>query len=333
MVRLRVGRFAWELYYTRTAAVLPRQEMKRRAGILLGHLGYITGMAEYVMTDMVMLRSFAVCGCSMIAGFQLVQPKVQWISVIWNTTYASINLSQIYLLTRSPPPLTDEEEALLHVIGGLMSHTELKTISSIGSWRFFEDGMRLADASQPDADREIFIIASGSCCVCVGGVEVGHLRPGSVIGVDAMSSPASPTPPVGTTLVGTVISRGDVKCLAIPVESFNECLNNDDALRGAVNGLLANSLAANMAARLDACKAQEYEAILEVTCGSVATSSVSSALSGFRSDRGISEEEHARILATIQHRGTTGVVAESISADVALEGDARNAAVASVEVE
>jgi len=32
-----------ELYYTKTRAVLPRQELKRRGALVLGHAGYVTG--------------------------------------------------------------------------------------------------------------------------------------------------------------------------------------------------------------------------------------------------------------------------------------------------
>eukprot|EP00971_Amphidinium_carterae_P101120 2000267-Amphidinium_carterae.1 len=70
MVRLRIGRFASELYYTRTRVVLPKEERRRKMTLFLGHSGYVTGLLEYMMTDIILLRTFAIAGCGMIASYQ-----------------------------------------------------------------------------------------------------------------------------------------------------------------------------------------------------------------------------------------------------------------------
>mmetsp|Transcript_8394 Transcript_8394/g.21457 ORF Transcript_8394/g.21457 Transcript_8394/m.21457 type:complete len:317 (+) Transcript_8394:141-1091(+) len=295
MVRLRVGRFAWELYYTRTKAVLPRQEIKRRLALGLGHLGYITGLLEYIMTDMILLRSFAISGCTMIVGFQLVQPKVQWLSISWNTVYCFVNLFQIHVILRPPPELTEEETELQKATGGRLEARTLRALAELGEWRSFSEGADLTEEGCSGAEAAMHILLSGTCEVRLGDCQVGHLGPGGVVGEAGLVSSTSSTSRAGIT----VVTRGSVRSLCVPVEALRAQMGREPELCDAMHSFCARSLASKVLEMSKGSKLQQYEAILEVTRGAATDAlgelAVSAAVARFKQEAGISDDDHERV--------------------------------------
>ncbi|CAK8989805.1 unnamed protein product, partial [Durusdinium trenchii] len=108
------------------------EESKRRLGLLCGHAGYVTGLFEYVMTDMLKLRLFALTGCALIVSFQAVQPRKQWVSVGWNSVYCAVNLFHIgLLLSERPRSLEEDERQLQKVLGDHVLHTQILSLSEV----------------------------------------------------------------------------------------------------------------------------------------------------------------------------------------------------------
>lgn len=300
MVRLRLGRFAWELYYTRTkAAAPPREEVRRRMAVLCGHLGYITGLFEYVSTDMLWLRSFALSGCVLIVGYQMAQPKIQWLSAGWNSVFSLVNIYHIGLLLRQLPVLSEEEAGLLAALGDRLTARQFQSLLEAGEWRSYEDGEMLTQEGSCSSDREVCLVAAGVCEVRLGGLEVGRLGPGGVVGeVGALAlcsgSKAAPPPPASAT----VVARGSVRCLSLPWAQLKAEAGLGEAGPGeALRSIVAAALAAKVVAMHEESRALQYGAVLEMACAAMERPdpSVVAALAAFRSRRGISDEEHIRI--------------------------------------
>lgn len=282
MVRLRVGRFAWELYYTHTRAVLPREELRRRLALVLGHGGYITGLIEYAMTDIFWLRSFAVAGCAMIAGFQFVQPKVQWLAVTWNLIYTGINGYQMYLLL---DPAVNEDEALLQgALNGRLTLQQLHAVAMLGAWRSFEEG----EIVEPtDSAGEIWFVARGECELQRGGLRLGRQGPGKVIG---QLSPHRDADSRGLS----VVAHGGLRCLCLQWDALSGALEADASLKDGMNGILAEALAARVMSMNEESKTWQYAAVLEAAGHVLDPSSapVEDALTRYRLEYGISDELH-----------------------------------------
>lgn len=251
MVRFRLGRFAWELYYTQTRAMLPRAEVRRRVALIAGHLGYITGGMEYVMTDMLWLRSFALSGCVLIVGYQCAQPRIQMLSAGWNSLYAVVNSYHIFLLLRGLPSISEEETALLELLGENMSAKDFHLLLGAGTWRSFSAGATLPP--EEEGSEMLCLVASGSCDVFQAGFPVAVLHAGSVLGAGSL---LSTNPDSGTT----AIAREDLRCLCLPLGK----LRKDRQLQDALQEVLAASLCRRLAALPPHWKEQRYAGLSQL---------------------------------------------------------------------
>jgi len=306
MVRLRLGRFAWELYYTRTRAVLPREEVRRRAALVCGHLGYVTGGLEYVMTDMLWLRVFALSGCVLIVGYQAAQPKIQWLSAGWNSIFSLVNIYHIYLLTRRSPPLTEEAAALFEALGGeaRLARQQFQTLLEVGEWRFLDAGEKLTEEGRPGTAREVCLLSAGSCDVLLGGLVVARLGPGSVVGevgaleLDARPSVASKDDDLPRPSATVVARAGGLRCLCVPLKQ----LEGAPELREALQGVFASALAGKVLAMNQESRHLQYAAVLEVACsaGVDPNPAVAAAVASFRRRHSITDEEHLRTAQTLR---------------------------------
>eukprot|EP00435_Cladocopium_sp_Y103_P004041 s837_g1.t1 len=125
------------------------EESKRRLGLLCGHAGYVTGLFEYVMTDILHLRIFALTGCALIVSFQALQPRRQWISVSWNSIYCAVNLFHISLLLQERPrSLRKEEEELQRVLGEHVLHQQILALSEAGEWQCLCGGLLVEEGQE-----------------------------------------------------------------------------------------------------------------------------------------------------------------------------------------
>lgn len=280
----------------------------RRFGVLFGNTGYLIGLFEYIMTDMLSLRCFALAGCSMIVTFQVVQPKIQWISAGWNSVYAIVNVYHIrLLLLEKPRDLTEDEESLLKALGSSSSPKQVLELVEAGEWRRFPPGTTLQEEGKLREPLEICLVASGTCDIKLRGLNFGHLGPGAAVGgelsalrllqeeadSEANSSPPATTQPAtqqpATLLAAptaakvTVVAAKDeeVLCLCIPYadlsrlalaerEKQREDANLESNLLEPLQRGLANSLAMQMAAVDYGAKLLEYAAVLEVACSAEA---------------------------------------------------------------
>mmetsp|Transcript_6006 Transcript_6006/g.13932 ORF Transcript_6006/g.13932 Transcript_6006/m.13932 type:complete len:414 (-) Transcript_6006:24-1265(-) len=326
MVRLRLGRFAWELYYTRTRAQLPREEFRRRVALIFGHLGYITGLGEYAMTDMLALRFFAMSGCLMIVGYQCAQPKILKLSAGWNSLYAAINLYHIYLLKKPYEPLSEEAQLLHEALGGAekvpLGH--FHQLLRVGHWRYVEAGTVLTEDDEavedevPEANTmgsqvrrllgrepkpggpEVLLIASGQCDVFVHNMVVARLGPGSVLGeVGAVASRAGEVgaqreiPPRNTTVIA---SEGGMRFFCVALNR----LEYEPELRDALQGIFAAALAEKVVAMSSETKIVQYAAVLEMACHpGIPEHSIQVALAEFRRKHLITDEEHDRVVQSL----------------------------------
>lgn len=107
---------AHQLQSRRALGELQGREMKFE-----GHAGYIIGLLErgtqrwplalgprqllrrYGVTDIWWLRIWAVCGCSMVVLFQVLQPRCQWLSAGWCFVYVVVNLFQLHWVSLNVP--------------------------------------------------------------------------------------------------------------------------------------------------------------------------------------------------------------------------------------
>lgn len=297
MVRLRQGRFAWELYYTRTKAVLPREEVRRRVALIAGHLGYVTGLLEYVMVDMLWLRTFALSGCVLIVGYQVAQPRINMLSAGWNTIFSAVNIYHIFLLVRGLPELSAEEAELLSVHVGHMTPQQYRLVLEAGTWREFAAGDLLCESPEADGDgavAEVCLVAAGECEVVMDGLIVARIGPGGVAGEVAIAARGM-AGDAGAADKGdaVVVATAAMRCLCLPLTK----LQQDSELRDALQGVFAVSLAAKVRAANSESRAQEYRAVLEVLGGGEAgpEPAVAAVLEAFRRQHGITDQEHVRV--------------------------------------
>ncbi|CAL1156091.1 unnamed protein product [Cladocopium goreaui] len=246
------------------------EESKRRLGLLCGHAGYVTGLFEYVMTDILHLRIFALTGCALIVSFQALQPRRQWISVSWNSIYCAVNLFHISLLLQERPrSLCKEEEELQRVLGEHVLHQQILSLSEAGEWQRLCGGLLVEEGQEQSA--QVRIIVSGHCDVYIRGLKVGELSPGAAVGAEVLAlrllGPATATE-TGEEAVAkaTVECRDEVFCLCLPWSWLKSEPNLMEALRKG----FATSLAAQVAAGDKAARLLEYGAVLEMACYSAA---------------------------------------------------------------
>eukprot|EP00434_Breviolum_minutum_P038178 symbB.v1.2.033857.t1/scaffold4266.1/size42177/1 len=250
------------------------QESKRRLGLICGHAGYVTGLFEYIMTDMLHLRLFAVTGCALIVGFQAVQPRKQWVSVGWNSIYCAVNLFHISLLVKERPrSLQQDEQQLQKVLGDHVLHTQILSLCEAGKWRQFLPGSVLiqegSNGGCDDPEMEVRILVRGNCDLHIRGFKVGHLSPGAAVGNELLAlrllGPSNETGDVVTSETearATVESSDEVLCLCLPWSS----LKADPSLLEALRKGFVTSLAAQVAAGDGAARLLEYAAVLEMAC-------------------------------------------------------------------
>lgn len=238
--------------------------------LLCGHLGYVTGMLEYVMTDMVLLRSFAMTGCMLIVGYQVAQPRVLWLSAGWNSVYAMVNLYHIFLLKRSPPDLEEDAAMLYASLGGeaRLERWRFQDLLDLGEWRVFEAGARLTEEGPAategaGAAGEVRFLASGACDVYVDGLWAGSIAPGGVIGEVKALAATGPSPRSSASVVARAPGA---RCLCVSLAQ----LRDDTRLWASIQGVLAAGLAEKVRAGQRDAPAMRYAAVLELVQGAAA---------------------------------------------------------------
>eukprot|EP00434_Breviolum_minutum_P036266 symbB.v1.2.032130.t1/scaffold3813.1/size49824/2 len=265
----------------------------------LGHLGYIIGLFEYGVTDIWWLRICAVCGCSMVVLFQVLQPRCQFLSAGWCFVYVVVNLFQLHWVSLSVPEprLSEEEEKLFKLLGDTLSVREFADLIGFGEWQTLKAGERLSQEGQVvEADKAmLYFIAEGQCEVFSGGRLVAKLSPGSFVGEvsyllhEGLHSPSA-----------TVMAAEEVRCLAIPLHEIRVLLRRRPDLQKPLLQLLTRDLLMKESGvSKEALDQRRYKAVLEVACPMANQPGIADGVATYRRRNGISSDEHKRLIATV----------------------------------
>ncbi|CAK0807938.1 unnamed protein product [Prorocentrum cordatum] len=304
MVRIFRGRHPWELYYTRTPVVLRKEEMRRRLSLVAAHLGYLTGVGEYLMTDMLLLRIFALTGCGLIVAYQSAQPRIQWISAGWNTLFAFTNifhiLPRVFLLVRPDPVFLEEEEALLADLQGQLddqlTRRQFASLLAVGEWRALRGGEVLLEEGLSHEGHSVFLVSSGTCRVLQGGRQLRTLGRGRLVGELEVPPLAAGGAAAPLPAIATVVAEGDARCLALPWARLRASPEALDALQG----VLAASLVSKAVSAGCEAGALQYGAVLE-TAHRAGLDPDDEAVAGFRRRYMITDQQHERAVAELSH--------------------------------
>lgn len=257
----------------------------------MGHLGYCLCFFEYAVTDILILRLFAVSGCTVVVLYALMQYRVQTVTVGWCTLYNLVNAYQIHLLVSdSPPRLTWEEERLHAHFEKQLTATQFGRLMATGEWIWLMDGAFLSQESLGGSDRSIFFVASGVCEVAASGNQVAELGPGSIVGEVAVLSEA------GHPATATVQARGPVRCFVAPARKVLGAMEEFPDLRLALRRLVTSSLASKLRAEVESSRQNRYKAVLELACSSGQRDALESELEGYRQRHAVPAALHNRLL-------------------------------------
>lgn len=291
-----------ELPNLRQQVVMRRQQFWRRVSLGLGHTGYIVGLLEYGVTDIILLRLYAMTGASLIVLSQLVQPKIQWVTAFWNFAYSSVNLYQLLVLREGPEPqLSWEEASLQERFQHRIDVRGFHAMAEQGQWLWLVDGAALQEpgpAGWRFRDQLLYFITVGECNMSVGEHVVAVLGPGSIVGETGVLSEDAGG---GSTAFGadvTVTASGSVRCFAVPVEKVRQLQELQPSLRGALQGIFADSLADKLRQQLNAgIKERNYRAVLEVFCTADGQAPLApDMLESYRQRHGVDEAMHIALV-------------------------------------
>lgn len=279
------------LEHMRQRWVLANHATLHRVGLIVGHGGYILGLLEYGVTDIVWLRLFAIGCCGMVLGYQLLQPRVQWITAGWMVVYVSINVYQLAILEGGAParPLSWEEERLYAFFSQHMDPREFVELVSLGEWYWLVDGACLAEEGSDSADGGLVVVSMGSCDVSVHGRKVAELVPGCVMGEVALLAE-------GGVSSATVRARGSVRCIVVPAARVQALLTEKPEMKAPLERVLADSLASKLVGMNQRARARNYRAVLEVACQLEESEALAAKLAKYRGWHEVSDELHLRLV-------------------------------------
>jgi len=266
-------------------------------GNIIGNGGYLVGLLEYGVTDMWWLRIFAMCGCSGIVGWQLLQPRVQATTASWNILYFVINAVMLSRIKTDIVPEPSLEEAGLYEslacdFHGGLTKRQFRDLMDTGEFIWLVDGFQLSEGAtrqEGDSDRCLFLITHGVCEVLRDGMIVAQLGPGCAVGevgvlADTMMSGA------------TVRASGSVRCFAAPAKRVQELLDADPAMENALDSVFTQSLTSKLASMNGTAKIRNYRAILEVACIVSSEPGVAASVRMYRAHHDVSEHSHDLLL-------------------------------------
>lgn len=246
---------------------------------------------EYGVTDIIWLRLFAIGGCGFIVAYQLLQPRVQWLSAGWCAVYVAVNVYQLVSLSATASPsLSWEEERWRSRFAHHVTVEQFHSLMALGEWLWLVDGALLAEegADRP-SEGHLALIAEGVCEVSVAGEVVAELGPGSAVGEIGMVTdvPAS---------CATVTAVGSVRCFSVPVGAVQELLESQPELRRPLERTFACMLAGKVVAMNERLQRRNYRAVLEVACVLDEQPGIIEGVEQYRRQHGVSDELHRTLL-------------------------------------
>mmetsp|Transcript_112995 Transcript_112995/g.319635 ORF Transcript_112995/g.319635 Transcript_112995/m.319635 type:complete len:376 (-) Transcript_112995:186-1313(-) len=291
------GTYFQDLSTVRQRLVLKNQILCRRIGLALGNAGYLVGLLEYGVTDMVLLRMFAMTGAAFIVGWQLFQPKVQWVTASWCLVYSSVNVYQLARLQTEPvPELSWEESRLLALLtasvpeGKGFSKKQFHALMQFGEWLWLIDGAKLAEQGCGNDGRYLYFVTVGTCEVSRDGCALVPIGPGSVVGDTGLLCEDE------DASFFTVTACGSVRCFVIPIAKVRKLLELEPDMRGALDGVFADRLTSTLASLNHGAKLRNYRAVLEVACLLDQQQGVAVRVSEYRERHGIGDDVHSAFM-------------------------------------
>jgi len=278
---------------------MKRHRLMSRISLVLGHGGYVLGLLEYGVTDIVWLRIFAIGGCGMVVGYQLLQPRVQWMTASWCFVYVAVNIHQLVaFMGSSPAPLSWEESALHKRFSSHLTVAQFSVLMTLGEWLWLVDGALLAGTEHHGCDECLFFIADGVCDVFAGGRQVAQLGPGSVVGeVAVLCDDACPS------RVTTVTALGSVRCFAAPVTKVQELLDARPDMRAPLERLFVDALSSKVLALRRQIQLHKHRATLSTACDVAGHSAHPAGVAAVRGWYGMSENVHVRLMEEVSQCG------------------------------
>lgn len=278
------------LLHARQRWVMANHAQLHRVALFVGHGGYILGLLEYGMTDIFWLRIFAIAGCVGVMGYQLLQPRVQWVTAGWMVIYVSVNVYQLYVLGGSAArPLSWEEERLYSYFSQHMTTKEFLNLSELGEWHWLVDGASVTEEGGDNGDCSLVMISAGVCDVSFHGRKVAELGPGGVVGEVALLAE-------GRRSSATVTAQGSVRCLAVPLCEVQALLEQIPEMRAPLERVFADRLAAKLVGMNRHAVKRNYRAVLEVACQLDEHEGIAGRLAEYRRRHDVPDEVHLRLV-------------------------------------
>lgn len=173
-----------------------------------------------------------------------------------------------------------------------MSQRQFYAIAELGEFQWLVDGARLTGRGHAD-DRRLYFITSGVCEVSRAGQVLGELGSGSAVGeFDLLLEEPAEVPSTS----GVVTARGSVRCFVAPTWKVKEMLEQDQSMKGILDGLLAGSLASKLDSLNENVEIRNYKAVLEVACSLGNDVMFGAGVAAYRQRHGIQDATHAALL-------------------------------------
>lgn len=270
--------------------VMRDHERLHRLSLVLGHGGYLLGLCEYGVTEVVLLRLFAMGGCGAVVGYQLLQPRVQWVTAVWCFIYVGVNVYQLNELRLPPEPELSWEEAKLQEVHGKdISTTHFHTLMALGEWQWLVDGAVLMAEGDDIAEARLTFLTEGTCDVTKGDQLVGKIGPGSTLGEMCLVTAEAQT-------TATVKAVGSVRCFTIPMPVVQARMAEMPELKAPLERLFSKTIAKKAITMSDRAKVLNYRAVLEVACTLDMVDGISDGVEKFRQKNGLSIEVHEQLM-------------------------------------
>ncbi len=204
------------------------------------HLANLVLLLSYAALDILWLRLLTVVGLLLLVGVDLASASTLGPVALWNLAFVAVNgLHAAWLIwERRPVRLTDEEQALRHVVFTALTDRQVVQLFRLGEWINLPRGHRLLRQDRP-VDT-VSVIASGRAVVERGGRRLHGLGPGEFVGELSYLT--------GEAASADVRVDAESRCLRWSASRLRTALEADPELRAVVQGCLGMDVATKLTA-------------------------------------------------------------------------------------
>ena len=146
----------------------------------IGNLTYILILGQYLVRDMLRLRTMAIAASLCSIYFML--HKELYNIVVWNLFFLAVNVVQltILILERRPVHFSEEEQAVRDEVFASLEDQDVRRLLDLAEWREAGPGKLLVEANQPLLD--LMLVAEGKALVKVDDRIVGEVKKDYFVG-------------------------------------------------------------------------------------------------------------------------------------------------------